>query len=110
VTLNDQEGEGATEIYKRDSFEKIRDAGGIAEIREIDALDGKAVEKNVDEIVMKAVGIDISFDLIDTQDVQGKPTVELSLDEFLRPIHLDMRTHFLTTKAASRHMIEKGWA
>ena len=51
--------------------------------------------------------IDISFNLISYGDVQ-MPLTEISLDDFLQPITIAMRTHFLTTRAAVRHMIPRG--
>jgi 3-oxoacyl-[acyl-carrier protein] reductase len=89
--------------------EEISNNGGTAEAVEIDALDENSIEKNLGEIVKKAGGIDISFNLIDMQgEIQGTPIVEMSLDDFLQPIQVAMKTHFLTTKAVSKYMVENG--
>jgi 3-oxoacyl-[acyl-carrier protein] reductase len=88
--------------------EEISTNGGTAEALEIDALDENSIEKNIGEIVKKVGSIDISFNLIDVQDIQGTPIVEMSLDDFLKPIQVAMKTHFLTTKAVSKYMVENG--
>jgi len=55
-------------------------------------------------VVQRAGAIDISFNLISLGDVQ-EPLMELSVGDFLQPIATAMRTQFLTTRAAARHMI-----
>ncbi|MFD8568903.1 SDR family NAD(P)-dependent oxidoreductase [Streptomyces sp. NPDC059639] len=82
----------------------IRDAGGTAEAFEVDALDESAVQSFVDGVARRTGRIDISFNLIGVGDVQ-KPLTELTVDEFLAPIAHTMRTQFLTTRAAARHMM-----
>jgi len=85
---------------------KIRSKGGTAEVAVVDALDEQAVDKYIDEIVKKAGYIDISFNLISIGDVQ-KPLLELSVGDFMQPIMNVMRTQFLTTRAAARHMLKR---
>jgi 3-oxoacyl-[acyl-carrier protein] reductase len=87
--------------------EDIRANGGAAETAVLDALDAHAVDAFVDGIVAQAGQLDISFNLISYGDVQ-KPLMELTVEDFTQPITTAMRTHFLTTKAAARHMIQRG--
>ena len=87
--------------------EQIRSKGGTVEVAVVDALDEQAVERYVGEIVEKAGSLDISFNLISVGDVQ-KPLLELSVKDFMQPIMNEMRTQFLTTHAAARHMIKQG--
>jgi NAD(P)-dependent dehydrogenase (short-subunit alcohol dehydrogenase family) len=70
----------------------------------VDALDEAAVDAHAAAIAP----IDISFNVIGHQDVQGTPMAEMALADFERPIHTAVRTHFLTWKAAVRHMPERG--
>lgn len=84
----------------------IRAGGGVADTTVVDALDEQAVDGFVDSIVEQAGRLDISFNLISLGDVQ-EPMMELAVDDFLQPITTAMRTHFLTTKAAARHMIPR---
>jgi 3-oxoacyl-[acyl-carrier protein] reductase len=88
--------------------EEIRSAGGVAETAQVDALDEEAVNSYVDAVAEKAGGIDISFNLISYEDVQGTPLTEMSLDDFERPVITAVRTQFLTSRAAARHMIKQG--
>ena len=87
--------------------EEIRSAGGVAETAQVDALDERAVDAHADEVAASAGGIDISFNLIGLGDVQGTPLAEMTLQDFERPIATCMRTQFLTTRAAARHMIKQ---
>jgi 3-oxoacyl-[acyl-carrier protein] reductase len=86
---------------------EIRSSGGVADTAVVDALDGQAVDKYVDALAEKAGGIDISFNAISIGDVQ-EPLLEISVEDFLQPITNAMRTQFLTSRAAARHMIKQG--
>jgi 3-oxoacyl-[acyl-carrier protein] reductase len=86
---------------------EIRAAGGAADTAVVDALDEKAVNAFVDKVAKKAGQIDISFNVISVGDVQ-QPLEEISVDDFLQPITNTMRTQFLTTRAAARHMAKRG--
>jgi NAD(P)-dependent dehydrogenase (short-subunit alcohol dehydrogenase family) len=52
--------------------------------------------------------VDVVLNAIDIQDVQGTPIVEMTPDDFASPILAGTRTHFLTSRAAARHMIPAG--
>lgn len=85
----------------------IRAAGGTAETAQVDAMDEDAVGAFADSVAGRAGGIDVSFNAIGVQDVQ-KPLMEITAEEFARPIQTATRTQFLTTRAAVRHMIPRG--
>ena len=87
--------------------DEIRAAGGSAQVGTVDALDGPAVDAYVDEVVTRARRIDISANVIGLGDVQ-KPLTEITVEEFLQPIATAARAHFLTTRAAARHMVPQG--
>jgi len=86
----------------------IRATGGIAETAVVDALDERAVDEHAEAVVAQAGAIDIWFNLISHGDVQGTPLVEMTLDDFERPVVTAVRTMFLTSRAAARHMIRHG--
>jgi 3-oxoacyl-[acyl-carrier protein] reductase len=86
----------------------IERAGGRAEVAELDALDEQAVEEHMGEVVNKAGDIDVSFNAISLRDVQLIPLVEMSREDFMRPIETSATTHFLTARAAARHMARQG--
>jgi NAD(P)-dependent dehydrogenase (short-subunit alcohol dehydrogenase family) len=99
---------GRTRTKLDDVAEEIRSAGGTAESAEVDALDGAAVDAYVDALAAQAGRLDISFNLISVNDVQGTPLVEMDIEDFMAPIDNAVRSTFLTARAAARHMIRQG--
>jgi len=89
---------------------EITASGGTASAAQVDALDEQAIEKHLSTVVEKVGSIDISVNAsgIPQRGVQGIPLVELSPESFTLPIMTYTRTHFLTARAAARHMAEKG--
>lgn len=86
----------------------IRAAGGRAETARVDATDPESVEAHFASVVAQTGGVDISFNMIGLADVQGQPLTEMALADYLRPIKIGARTHFITATAAARHMTERG--
>lgn len=81
---------------------------GTADTAEVNALDERAVERYAAGVAGKAGRIDISFTAIDVdREVQGVALVDVSLEDFTLPIDTYMRTQFLTTRAAARHMVKQ---
>jgi len=78
--------------------------GGHAEVAQVDALNEKHVNAYMNEVVKKAGTVDISMNLIKTEDVQGIPLVDLPLEDFMRPIRRVSESHFITGTAAGRIM------
>jgi NAD(P)-dependent dehydrogenase (short-subunit alcohol dehydrogenase family) len=99
---------GRTRATLEEVAEEIRSAGGAAETAEVDALDERAVDRHADAVAAKAGGIDVSFNLISHGDVQGTPMAEMSVEDYTRPVVTAVRTTFLTSRAAARHMIGRG--
>jgi 3-oxoacyl-[acyl-carrier protein] reductase len=62
----------------------------------------------VDDVAARAGSVDISFNVISSRDVQGTPLVEMPVGDFMQPITTVMRSHFLTGRAAARHMLTQG--
>ncbi|HZR42585.1 MAG TPA: SDR family oxidoreductase [Ktedonobacteraceae bacterium] len=89
--------------------EEIAAIGGEVETAQVDALDEQAVENHADAVVRLAGGIDVSINTIRVAapGIFGIPVAELSLENFTLPVTAYMRSHFLTTRAAARRMIEK---
>jgi 3-oxoacyl-[acyl-carrier protein] reductase len=99
---------GRTLDRLEDVAEEIRSAGGAVETAQLDALDERAVDEHADAVATESGGIDISFNLISLGDVQGTPLAEMALEDFERPVVTAVRTQFLTSRAAARHMIGQG--
>src|SRR5690349_11909174 len=70
----------------------IRGDGGEASAAEVDALDEAQVEAFVAGVAEAAGSVDVSFNLIGIDDVQGVPLSELSYDEFAQPVLKAMRS------------------
>src|SRR5262245_44959130 len=88
--------------------EAIRARGGQAQTAQIDALDEAAVDAHADGVARDGGSIDISFNLITHGDVQGTPLVEMTPEDYARPVATAVRTTFLTSRAAARHMVKQG--
>jgi len=86
---------------------EISAAGGTAETAEVDALDEQAVANHLDSVVDTAGTVDISFNAIGIpqHDMQGIPFTELSAESFSLPMTTYAMAHFVTGRAAARHMI-----
>ncbi|VBA42229.1 Gluconate 5-dehydrogenase [Mycobacterium attenuatum] len=88
---------------------EIRAAGGSAEAARVDALDERAVTNHLDAVVDTAGTVDISFNAIGIpqQGMQGIPLTDLAVESFSLPITTYARAHFVTGRAAARHMIDQ---
>jgi 3-oxoacyl-[acyl-carrier protein] reductase len=86
----------------------LRAAGGSAEVAVLDATDERAVDAHADAVAAQAGSIDICVNVITHGDVQGTPFVEMALEDYLRPVDTAVRTTFLTSRAAGRHMVRQG--
>ena len=97
---------------KRENLEtvakEITAAGGAAEVAVVDALDEEAVEEHARAVASRGGSIDVSFNLVSRGDVQGIPLVEMTTDDFVRPVTAGLTTTFITARAAARCMVEQG--
>jgi 3-oxoacyl-[acyl-carrier protein] reductase len=87
--------------------ELIRAAGGVAHTTRVDALDENAVDDHANAVAAAGGGIDISLNVIQHGDVQGTPMAEMEVADYVRPVVTAVRTTFLTSRAAARHMIKQ---
>ncbi|MEO7140869.1 MAG: SDR family oxidoreductase [Ferruginibacter sp.] len=86
--------------------DRIKLAGGRAHIARVDALNASEVEEHLSLVMSEYQKIDISFNLVSINDVQGIPLLELPSADFLSPVNTAMNTQFITATAAARHMIK----
>jgi 3-oxoacyl-[acyl-carrier protein] reductase len=86
----------------------IRDAGGTAETAAVDALEEAQVDAHADAVAARAGSLDVCMNVITHGDVQGIPFVEMAPEDYLRPVETAVRTTFLTSRAAARHMARQG--
>jgi NAD(P)-dependent dehydrogenase (short-subunit alcohol dehydrogenase family) len=89
---------------------EVLPGGGTIETAQLDALDEKAVEQHMSEVIKKAGKIDISFNAIGApqKGTQGVSLTELSVESFFLPLATYTKSHFITAKAAARRMVKQG--
>ncbi|MEV4569423.1 SDR family oxidoreductase [Nonomuraea sp. NPDC049419] len=85
--------------------EDITAGGGQAHPAVVDALDESQVDAHAAAVIERSGALDISVNVIADQDVQGTPMVEMSVEDYLRPVEVAVRSKFLTARAAARQMI-----
>jgi NAD(P)-dependent dehydrogenase (short-subunit alcohol dehydrogenase family) len=85
--------------------------GGRAHAHVVDALDEVAVDHYLASVIGQAGSIDIEFNAtgprVSTYG-NGKPVVGLPVEEFMTALQTVVRSHFITARAAARHMITQG--
>ena len=86
----------------------IRTRGGMAEAAQVDAMDKAAVDAHADHVVAAVGSIDVSFNAVAVDALQGVALTEISVEDFLAPITGLCRTNFLTATTAARHMAAQG--
>jgi NAD(P)-dependent dehydrogenase (short-subunit alcohol dehydrogenase family) len=84
--------------------DEIIAGGGRADVSIVDAVDSQAVNTHIKSLVEIAGNVDISFNAIGWKDTQDIPLVEMTPDDFMRPINIAMQTQFITATAAARVM------
>jgi NAD(P)-dependent dehydrogenase (short-subunit alcohol dehydrogenase family) len=101
---------GRTESNVDAVTKQITRDGGRAHTQVIDALDDAAVNEYIDGIVKRTGGIDIVFNAVGplaSQYGNGKNAVDLPIQEFLVPLNTVVKSHFITARAAARHMLKQ---
>jgi len=88
--------------------DQIAAEGGAVEAAHVDASDERAVEDHLDRVNARTGGIDILFDAIGMDDIQGTLILEMPLEDLMQPVVKALRTQFLTARAAARHMVGRG--
>jgi NAD(P)-dependent dehydrogenase (short-subunit alcohol dehydrogenase family) len=86
---------------------KIRAAGGLAHTAVVDANSEQAVEKHAKAVVDQAGSLDISINLIGVDHIQGRPLLDMSPADFTLGLETRVHTHFVTARAAARHMVRQ---
>ncbi len=94
----------------QDVVKGIVDAGGRAEVAQVNALDEHAVDRHLQSVIDEVGRVDVSFNAVGIPNtlLQGVPLVDLDVDQFLLPIATYARSYFLTARLAARRMIANG--
>jgi 3-oxoacyl-[acyl-carrier protein] reductase len=83
---------------------EISAGGGTAHAALLDALDEQAIARHVADVAAAAGRIDVLFNAIGMEDVQGTPLLDMAAGDFMHPVITAARTQFLTARAVARHM------
>ncbi len=59
------------------------------------------MKNHLDKVVQEAGHVDISFNAIDIEDKQGIALVDMSLNDFIRPVSVGKQTQFIKATAAA---------
>lgn len=79
-------------------------AGGMVDTAVLDVFDPRAVDEHADAVAATAGGIDVVLNAVSVMHDQGTQLGDLSVEEFMRPIDGFLRSLFITSRAAARHM------
>jgi NAD(P)-dependent dehydrogenase (short-subunit alcohol dehydrogenase family) len=93
-----------------DVAKHITTEAGDAHAAVIDALDNTAVNDYMDDVARQAGKIDIVYNATGPRAREygnGKPAVELTVEEFMRPTMTVLKSNFITARAAARHMVQQ---
>ena len=85
----------------------IAAVGGLVEVDLVDALNEDEIKSHLAKVLATGGAVDIIYNAIDLQVIQGMPLVEMSVEDFSRPVNIAMRTQFLTATASARQMIKQ---
>ena len=101
---------GRTKANVETVMRQIIEDGGSAQAAVIDAEDYAAVDKYLDEIVRQTRSIDIVFNAIGPRANEygnGKNAVDVTIEEFMVPVTTILKSQFITSRAAARHMVKQ---
>jgi 3-oxoacyl-[acyl-carrier protein] reductase len=101
---------GRTKANVETVMRQITEDGGRAQAAVIDAEDYAAVDKYLDEIVSQTPSIDIVFNAIGPRANEygnGKNAVDVTIEEFMVPVTTILKSQFITSRAAARHMVKQ---
>ena len=101
---------GRSRLGVEDVATQVNADGGMAHSAVIDAVDPAAVDAYIDSIATETGSIDIAFNLIGPRLAEyggGKSATQLSIDEFMVPLVTLVKSQFITSRAAARHMVEQ---
>lgn len=101
---------GRTTSRVEEVASQITAQGGTAHAAVVDAEDPAAVDAYIDGIASEAGSIDIVFNLVGPRLSEyggGKAATQLGVEEFMAPLVTLVKSQFITSRAAARHMVEQ---
>lgn len=88
--------------------DEIEQAGGVAQAAVVDARDEAAVDQHANAVVADAGSLDVTFNAISVDHIQGVPLADMTEEDIVGPVAGRVATHLLTARAAARHMTAQG--
>jgi 3-oxoacyl-[acyl-carrier protein] reductase len=88
--------------------DEITGQGGWADVAQLDALDEAAIDAHMSTVVEQTGRIDVSFNAISCDHIQGAELIEMSRSDVTGGLEARVATNFLTARAAARHMAVRG--
>lgn len=88
--------------------ETIRDAGGAANVAQVDVLDRAAVDRHLATVADADGRVDICFNATSNDDIQGRSLLDMRFEEFIQPVTKSLTAHFNIATAAAPHMAVNG--
>lgn len=77
-------------------------------VAEVDAFDEDAVNAHTEAVMADANGVDVMLNAASIPLIQGIPLLDINLADLLDPAASWLRTQFITSRAAARHMVAQG--
>ncbi len=86
----------------------IQEAGGNAAVRTVDAMIPKEIENHLEDIVKCYGSVNLMFNAISWNDIQGSLLTEMPFESFFTPIEAGLKTWFHTGSILAKHMANNG--
>ena len=87
----------------------IGDTSGTVRAAGLDVLDEDAVEQHVADVAATAGRIDVLFNAIGMDDVQGTALLDMPFDDLAQPVVKAVKSQFITARAVGRRMaVQRG--
>ncbi|MDN3582810.1 SDR family NAD(P)-dependent oxidoreductase [Mucilaginibacter flavus] len=88
--------------------QEIIASGGQVEITQVDGFNEQEIKKHLQKVIEMAGAVDISFNAVGVDVVQGIPLIDLPMNDFVTPVTATLQTRFLTAVAAAQIMKQQG--
>ena len=99
---------GRTMATLRKVADDIRAAGGAAEAARGRRVRRGAVDEHAAAVAAGGGSLDVSVNVISHPDHIGTPVLEMGYEDFEEPVTRRLRTMWITSRAAARHMVAQG--
>ena len=86
----------------------IVELGRRAHVAQVDVLDRDDMERHAEAIVAADGRIDVCFNAVSNDDIQGTSLDEMPVDDVLQPVIKALRSHFTIATVVGRHMAGAG--